>query len=413
MKKYHFSYYKRKIIWLLNALLSLFFRLSKPFRNKKIWVFGCWEGKRYDDNSRYLYEYILNYKKDIRPIWISSDIKIIEKLNLEGKEAYYSKSLKGIITMMRAGVCFYTNGLDDFSDICLLYGSNIVCLNHGNTGIKKAAYTLNKYAHNKVLKKFKIIRDKIFSYYFYNECVATSKISSELFKELYGDKDDRKYIITGMPRNDLLTHKELFKVKKPPFIEEGFKYILYMPTYREYKNSVIKDLIDNLICDEKFNNILEENKIKFLIKPHNIDTTSKKVKINNKNYKFINSDEIESTQILMSFCDYLITDYSSCSIDFALKNKPVFFYTPDIEHYNRDNGFREMWMKFYKNHNEFKYVEKLKCNLISCIIENSKNTDVINWINSIYLCEEIKDTIYSENIYCYIKKRIGLSSNEK
>ena len=73
MRKYNWNWYKRKLIWIINVALSFILLVFKPFRNKRIWVFGCWEGKRYDDNSRYLYEYIYNNNSNIRCIWISRD----------------------------------------------------------------------------------------------------------------------------------------------------------------------------------------------------------------------------------------------------------------------------------------------------------------------------------------------------
>lgn len=37
-------------------------------KNKNIWVFGAWRGQLYADNAKYLFEYVTENKKDIRPI---------------------------------------------------------------------------------------------------------------------------------------------------------------------------------------------------------------------------------------------------------------------------------------------------------------------------------------------------------
>lgn len=407
MRKYNWNWYKRKFTWIGNVMISLPLRLSRPFRNKNIWVFACWEGKRYDDNSKYLYEYVNEYHPEIQCIWISRDTTIVNSLIRENKKAFLSHSKAGIKSMLCAGAAFYTNGLDDFSNICLLYGSKIVCLNHGNTGIKKAAYTLEKFKKNSFVKHFKLFRDKLFNYYYYDLCVTTSKISSNLFCELYGDLDKRKYIITGMPRNDILLNYDLFKIKKPSIFEKDYKYILYLPTYREYKNTIVKDLLEYLMNDYDFLMMMEKKKVKFLIKPHNIDGTNPLIEIKNDNFKFVKSNEIESTQILMAYSDCLITDYSSCSIDFALTGKPVLFYIPDFDLYNKNNGFRALWMDFYNKHPEYRKIRMLKHQLIAYFNNNIFDETANRWINSIYLGHEINDTVYSENVYKRIKKELG------
>lgn len=408
MKNYNWNWYKRKITWIGNVLVSVPLRFSYPFRDKKLWVFACWEGKRYDDNARYLYEYISSYHPEIKCVWISRDANVVNELKKSNKEVYLSSTKAGIKCMLKAGASFYTNGLDDFSDLCFLYGSKTICLNHGNTGIKKAAYTLEKFEKDGLVKKFKQFRDKLFSQYHYDLCVTTSQISSHLFRELYGDPDERKYIITGMPRNDILINRQLFTIDRPKIIVEGYRYILYLPTYREYKNTVIKDLLENLMNDRRFISMLEREKVKFLVKPHNIDVTSAKVEIVNNNFMFVKSDDVESTQVLMAFSDCLITDYSSCGTDFALTKKPVLFYVPDFDRYNKDNGFRDMWMQFYVEHPEFRELNNLKDQIYSYFCNGSYDTAANDWINSVYLGEDIVDTIYSENVYKRVIEELGI-----
>lgn len=408
MKKYNFNWYKRKLIWIINVLLSVILFVFKPFRKKNIWVFGCWEGKRYDDNSRYLYEYIRKQSVDIRCIWISRDSSIPMELSEKGYEAYSAGSLKGIKYMLLAGVSFYTNGMDDLSDLCWIKGSLVVCLNHGNTGIKKAAYTLDKFKKASITKTIKIIRDKLFNYYYYDICVTTSKMSSELFEELYGDHDKKKYVIAGMPRNDILRKRELFDLDVPSIIDKEYKYILYLPTYREYNNSVIKDLMEQMMADEEILNLFETKKIRFLVKPHNIDETSAKVTKSNPLFKFVKSQDVESTQVLMAFSDCIITDYSSCGIDFAMTGKPVFIYVPDFDDYNLDNGFRDMWMSFYMKHPEYKSYDFLKKEIIAYFDTGSYDSGASEWINNIYLDESLADSIYSQNVLEIIAKKIGV-----
>lgn len=49
--------------------------------------------------------------------------------------------------------------------------------------------------------------------------------------------------------------------------------------------------------------------------------------------------DYENTLELMKLCDLLITDYSSICMDFAIQNKPVYFYAFDLERYEKDRAF--------------------------------------------------------------------------
>lgn len=49
--------------------------------------------------------------------------------------------------------------------------------------------------------------------------------------------------------------------------------------------------------------------------------------------------DYENVTELMRLCDFLITDYSSICMDFAIQDKPVYFYAFDLDRYERDRSF--------------------------------------------------------------------------
>ena len=60
--------------WIKSAFI---YRINKNIdRDKYLWVFGCWGGMKYADNSKYLFEYIVKNYPQIRAVWITinSDI---------------------------------------------------------------------------------------------------------------------------------------------------------------------------------------------------------------------------------------------------------------------------------------------------------------------------------------------------
>ena len=104
-------------------------------RDKNLWIFGSWEGNRYDDNSRHLFEYIREMHPDIRAVWLANCENIVSEIRKKGYEAYISGSREGRRIQLRAGAVFYTNGIDDFGNIGYFYGAKIISLWHG-FGIK-------------------------------------------------------------------------------------------------------------------------------------------------------------------------------------------------------------------------------------------------------------------------------------
>ena len=81
------------VLWPINVLSFNLCRLI-PSRNKKIWLFGGWEGHKYDDNSRFLFEYV-NGKKGVQAIWLSNDEDVVEKVRETGRKAFLSSSING------------------------------------------------------------------------------------------------------------------------------------------------------------------------------------------------------------------------------------------------------------------------------------------------------------------------------
>ena len=121
----------KKIIYPLNIVLFNLCRLI-PFRNKRLWVFGALEGKKYDDNSKAMFEYMRQTHGDeYHCVWLTNNHAIVNQLRASGHETYLNGSIKGKWMQMRAGVAFYTHGLMDFGMLPLVGGAKVVALWHG------------------------------------------------------------------------------------------------------------------------------------------------------------------------------------------------------------------------------------------------------------------------------------------
>jgi len=103
-----------------------------------------------------------------------------------------------------------------------------------------------------------------------------------------------------------------------------------MPTHR--KEGKEKMCMSKILDLDRLNQFCMENNVLFLIKKHyyhnqeveNLDVYT--------NIKDITQTEYDSQQLL-KYADVLITDYSSCFVDFLLLDRPVIFYNYDHDQY--------------------------------------------------------------------------------
>ena len=400
----------RRQYWFLNVLTANTRWLTIPFRDNHVWVFACWGGERYDDNSRYLYEYILNNYPEIKAVWVSRKKELAEQLCAKGYPAVWDQSKEGRKVMLTAGAAFYTNGLDDFSQVCLLYGAIVVHLGHAASAIKKSAFQKKAYETHTIKYYLKEAKDKLFNWYYFSYTIATSAESVRSKMLTYNIKDIHKVIMTGMPRNDIFKDytrtpsKVLINLKNA----DQFRYILYMPTYRPYKNHIVEDFLNAVFKDSDFNHLLREKRFKILVKLHNSDYFSNLSNINHENIVILKSTEVTSSQELISISDVLITDYSSCCLDFALMNKPNLLYAPDYDQYCEENGIIDLWDTIYRSDRMIKDEMHLIIHISNILNCNETYMELTNWINSIYEDESIRGTIYSENVYQAISSKMEM-----
>lgn len=157
----------------------------------------------------------------------------------------------------------------------------------------------------------------------------------------------RKYIVTGMPRNDLLFcsdgHKNI-EVKFPE--SRGKKIILYMPTFREISGRINGSNEGYIFywpqfSIKMFECFCKEHNLYFIFKLHPSDSSKVKEWCNESECIGILTDELLENQCTYEFlngADALLTDYSSVYFDFLLLNKPIIFTNRDEKEYIQNRG---------------------------------------------------------------------------
>lgn len=337
-----------KIKILASFILSkLLVGLSCLFpRNKKIWIFGSFNGC-FNDNSKYLFLYVYENCKDITPIWISKNKALVDSLKSKNFKAYYKWSFKGVFFCLRGKFYFYNAYISDISEY--LYGNAIKFnLWHG-TPIKKIEFDIlvgqigkifNKSIKSRIAYKNNYIRP--------DYILSTSSLVSECYSSAFRIDVDR-CLEVGYPRNVLLTYspshvfkfisnyesKHILSLVKN--LKKYNRVYIYMPTWRDDNSDFIKQ------SDIDFGalNILLNNESSFLIlKLHS--NTKLDINLNYENILLLEtSDDVYP---ILPFTDVLITDYSSIIFDYKLMNKKVVLFPFDQRAYLNKN--REMYYDY-------------------------------------------------------------------
>ena len=144
---------------MLKSLIKIFiFFLTKFIPKKKILVFGDRAGRRFADNSRYLYLYLSEFKKDYECVWITSDIKIKNYLNQKKYICCTPFSLKGIYYILSAKYNLYNFVEGDINKFLTEF-SDSIHLWHGVLPkklkeIKTEETKLNNFFYSKLNKYF-------------------------------------------------------------------------------------------------------------------------------------------------------------------------------------------------------------------------------------------------------------------
>ena len=384
-------------IWALPINIILFnLCYLIPFRKKDLWVYGAREGCKYDDNSMYLFEYMNKNHPEIKSIWLTGNIKALELVRAKGYKAYLNNSFKGKKLQVRAGVVVYSHGLIDFGTFPLVAGAELVAVWHG-MGFKKI-YN-GKFTGWKL--KFKKALDHLFSWTRRTITPVTSQYSKDWANEMFTlNYDD--IVVTGQPRNDVFKFADKETIYKAINVPLDKQTIIFMPTYRmpSLGDKAMENIVRDLYDSKELNAVLEATNSVFLTKLHpltpHINLTDR------DNFRILDYAAVESNQELMGVCDMLVTDYSSCFVDYALLERPIIFYNPDNEAFlakseKMDDGFWKI-----SNMNRAITPSELAYRILH------PSMAAVDKTNEVFEDPSIKGTCYSENVYNAIVKEINL-----
>lgn len=289
-----------------------------------------------------------------------------------------------------------------FTCIHLLFDintSSLVILDYNNYVVSKfkreGVKVLQLWHASGAIKKFgnAIKRDYLIRNYDY--VIANAEVFRQSYAQAFGVREEQVFI-TGIPETDCLYKQDYHECNRTSMLEKfpiikGKKVVLYAPTFR---GRLITGFKDAYMAVDKVQELLGDDYV-IMYKMHPL---LRKYEIS-KNPNIVCCNE-EQLYPLFAVTDYLISDYSALIFDFSVLEKPMLFFTPDLDTYKKETGlfldyeneipgpictYEEEIVKHIKN-NKFDMKSISKFNKKYHAYSDGKSLDRV-----LYLIEEIMD----------------------
>lgn len=343
-------------------VLFYLFRIF-PLQNKI--VFSSFHGRNYEGNPKYISDYLLEKRKDIKQVWINHTKK---KFDLDSSIKIVKwGSIQMIYEMATAKVWIDSHNKPTW--IRKRKKQFYIETWHGGLGIKKIEADAEEKYSSKDVKNIK--HNSKMADLFISNCTHLTNIYKRAFWY------DGPILESGFPKNDVFytSKDELEKIRTKVLnklnIPTNKKIFLYAPTFRDKKNLDAYD-IDFKMLEQTLNSKFKGEFV-LLFKMHP-EMAHLSEEYSNLNEGVINVTQYDNMQELIIATDIFITDYSSGIFDFASLRRTGFLYAKDIDDYENERGFyfdlRNLPFPLAKNNEELrdiiskfdydKYIEKLE-----------------------------------------------------
>ncbi|WP_042143662.1 CDP-glycerol glycerophosphotransferase family protein [Paucisalibacillus sp. EB02] len=311
-------------------------------RKTNLVVFGGESGRGFRGNTKYLFME-MNQNPHIRCVWITKSNEVVNQMTSLGYEVYKHHSLKGIYYQLRAKLIIHSHSINDDFEKALLGGAISYNTWHG-VGLKKV------WGANKSTFSYKILHEKSKIKRFFGKFVVNLNLTKENYVISTSPRVSSYYpetflvpkenvIELGQVRNDVFFKTTEEDAGIPEWMQNE-KVILYMPTHRKF-GKLETDI--NLVIDfQRLNELCTRLGYKFLVKRHMF--SSGQVPTIYENIIDISNSSYDP-QLLLKYTDILVTDYSSCYTDYLLLNRPVLFYSYDLDKYLKQSN--EMYFNYF------------------------------------------------------------------
>jgi len=300
----------QKVILNFILRIEMFFVSFIKIKQNRV-TFISLESNHLNSDFKFMYEKLNHQKYDIKLCLIHYHKNIL------GQFLYFLNCIKQL---------YYINT----SRVVILHDNNYVVSHFKREGI----IVLQVWHACGAIKKFGNVIKREYPISNYDYVLSTSAYWKKPYSEAFGVSEENVMPL-GMPRTDELFDKKWIEEKKErlylkyPQLKNK-KIVLYAPTFRGniYKGfstisfdvqTIVEELGEDYIFIYKFHPLLGNYQLM-------------------KDNEFVINMNHEDTHELFTICDYLISDYSSIIFDYMILEKPMIFFTPDLESYMQNVG---------------------------------------------------------------------------
>lgn len=286
--------------------------------NERCIVFESLWGRKYSCNPAAIYEYIDRYHPEFECVWFLNDtdtpVKGRAKKVRRGTDEhkFYLATAKYFV--------FNNNMPRSFKKRA---GQIIIQTMHG-TPFKSFGLDVKEETETED-KRIRIVERSDQWDYLIAQGSFTKNMAWRWFRY------DKTVLETGYPRTDSLYRKDekaAQSLRSRLGLPEGKKVILYAPTWRE------EDGFEMMLDIEEMRDALSDEYV-LLIRLHHFVADLYKVP---EDGSFVfDAACVDDIEDIFMITDVLITDYSSVMFDFAITEKPMVFYTYDLEEYTKED----------------------------------------------------------------------------
>ena len=301
-------------------------------RRPDLWVFGSWGGFRFADNGAAFFEFCQRrLAGSVQLVWISRNRDIVARLRARGFEAHWLWSPTGMVRCLRARLHLFDCFAKD-TNFWLSRGAKKLNLWSG-VPLK----TFERDIDNPRNRYYRVFHGSTMQRMLYgmmmpwhvsrpDMIIATSEETRAITARAFG-VPMHSVCVTGFPRNDSLFVGSPAAAGKscPSAVLEaeraGKRVFLYLPTFRDHGRPFVK--IDWKSLDA----LMERLNAVFFIKFHPVDATQ----FNDASARVVQLFQDTDVYDVMPHSSALISDYSSIIFDYMLLDRPIIYYTPDLE----------------------------------------------------------------------------------
>lgn len=325
----------RKVINIVTyySVFSLFFCLERIiFKSKVHWCFSTWSNYAHTmDNVRSVFEVVKDDPNLIKVVLLCGQDKCSDYVGVNVK-VVQENSVMGAYYLARCQVYLLGTSLQGFTNF------------HASIGSK---HKLIQLWHGIPLKRIGMLfpSEKFWQdeTYKYSATVCSSPADKLFMQQAFSPLPLNKVWQTGLPRNDFILAgdkhlpddylSELGRIREKV---KGRFLVLYAPTWRDNIDNIYKFSNGELF---RLNEILVGCNAVLAIRGHANVRSSVGVGEEDAFDNIIYVNDVPDANLLLKEAGALITDYSSIYIDFLITNRPIVYFTYDIDSYINERGF--------------------------------------------------------------------------